>query len=222
MPTASITPFLIGVSGGPCAGKLTLNEEIHRWVNRSPGKSMVCQKIVEALQPIDGVNAINRVTVIAMENFYKPKTAEQRLLALRGNYNLDHPSAFDDQLLLSTLKELLNGQTVQVIWTLTVNVPAWSSVPLDCSLRFGKIWTYRRRLRSNRTHPSDHRRRNFGFLFSGNSSKLMNPLVSEHSLFLLDSISFKWNCSSISMRTLVWPAVFYGTWNSMAEVSIPS
>ena len=49
-----------------------------------------------------------------MENFYKPKTAEQRLLALHGNYNLDHPAAFDDQLLLGTLKELLMGLTVQV------------------------------------------------------------------------------------------------------------
>jgi uridine kinase len=49
-----------------------------------------------------------------MENFYKPKTVEQRRMALKGNYNLDHPIAFDDQLLLSVLKDLLDGRTVNV------------------------------------------------------------------------------------------------------------
>lgn len=29
MPSASITPFLIGVAGGPCSGKPNLNKEIH-------------------------------------------------------------------------------------------------------------------------------------------------------------------------------------------------
>lgn len=49
-----------------------------------------------------------------MENFYKPKTLEQREQALRGNYNLDHPDAFDDKLLYKTLKDLLDGKTVKV------------------------------------------------------------------------------------------------------------
>jgi uridine kinase len=49
-----------------------------------------------------------------MEHFYKPKTAEQRDMALRGNYNLDHPSAFDEKLLFKTLEDLLNGKTVKV------------------------------------------------------------------------------------------------------------
>lgn len=49
-----------------------------------------------------------------MENFYRPKTLEQREMALQGKYNLDHPSAFDEKLLYRTLKELLNGRTVKV------------------------------------------------------------------------------------------------------------
>jgi uridine kinase len=69
---------------------------------------------MEALQPKDGINQTNRVTVIAMENFYRPKTAEQRRMALCGNYNLDHPSAFDEKLLFNTLNELVNGRTVKV------------------------------------------------------------------------------------------------------------
>ncbi|CAM4930317.1 unnamed protein product [Rotaria socialis] len=93
MPVESIKPFLIGVAGGPCS---------------------VCQKIVEALQPNDDIDHTDRVTVIAMENFYRPKTAEQRDMALRGNYNLDHPSAFNEQLLYKTLKDLLDGQTVKI------------------------------------------------------------------------------------------------------------
>ena len=95
MPTV---PFLIGVAGGPCSGKST-----------------VCQKIVEDLQSTAGVEQASRVSVIPMENFYKPKTAEQRDMAIRGNYNLDHPDAFDEKLLFKTLEDLLNGQTVKVI-----------------------------------------------------------------------------------------------------------
>ena len=91
------TPFLIGVAGGPCSGKST-----------------VCQKIVDQLQSTVGPAQANRVAVIPMENFYKPKTAEQRELAQRGAYNLDHPDAFDEKLLERTLKNLRDGQTVQV------------------------------------------------------------------------------------------------------------
>lgn len=93
----SFTPFLIGVAGGPCSGKST-----------------VCQKIVEELQPIADSDQVNRVTVIPMENFYKRKTAQLRDLAIRGNHNLDHPDAFDEKLLEKTLRDLLAGKTVEV------------------------------------------------------------------------------------------------------------
>ena len=95
--TMPIVPCLIGVSGGPCSGKST-----------------VCLKIVEDLQSTAGVDQANRVAVIPMDNFYKPKTSEQREMALRGAYNLDHPDAFDENLLLKTLKDLLSGRTVKV------------------------------------------------------------------------------------------------------------
>ncbi len=113
MSTSSITPFLIGVAGGPCSGKYFCNK-FKLNINIHLGKSTVCQKIVEALQPKDSVDQTNRVTVIAMENFYKPKTLSQRDMASRGNYNLDHPTAFDEKLLFKTLEDLLNGKTVKV------------------------------------------------------------------------------------------------------------
>ena len=113
MPTVPVTPLLIGVSGGPCSGK---SHYLFSCIShdRHVGKSTVCQRIVDALQSNDNANRTTGVTVIAMENFYKPKTAEQRDMAHRGNYNLDHPDAFDDQLLFNNLSNILNGQTVQV------------------------------------------------------------------------------------------------------------
>ncbi|CAF3203481.1 unnamed protein product [Rotaria socialis] len=93
----SVVPFLIGVAGGPCSGKST-----------------VCQKIVEDLQSTAGFDQASPVSVIPMENFYKPKTVEQRDMALKGNYNLDHPDAFDEKLLYQTLLDLLAGKTVKI------------------------------------------------------------------------------------------------------------
>ena len=99
------------------------------------GKSTVCQKIVEALQPKEGnEHRSNRVAVIAMENFYRPKTAEQREKALRGNYNLDHPSAFDEKLLLKTLEDLLQGQTVKVTKPFIEENRSSEMANLDCSI----------------------------------------------------------------------------------------
>lgn len=92
-----MAPLLIGVSGGPCSGKST-----------------VCQKIVEDLSSTAGADQASRVTVISMDSFYKVKNSEQRDMALRGNYNLDHPDAFDDKHLFQTLRDLLDGKTVKV------------------------------------------------------------------------------------------------------------
>jgi len=94
--TNVIRPFLIGVAGGPCSGKST-----------------VCQKIVDDLQSV-GINPSNRVAVIAFENFYRPKSPDERIRASHGDHNLDHPSAFDEVLLYKTLQDLLNGKTVKI------------------------------------------------------------------------------------------------------------
>ncbi|CAF0929167.1 unnamed protein product [Didymodactylos carnosus] len=96
MSSPPVKPFLIGVAGGPCSGKST-----------------VCEKIVKDLECLTD-NQANRVAVIALEHFYRPKSAEQRVLATRGDWNLDHPVAFDDELLFTTLQDLLNGKTVRI------------------------------------------------------------------------------------------------------------
>uniref|UniRef100_A0A8C8B4S8 Uridine-cytidine kinase n=1 Tax=Otus sunia TaxID=257818 RepID=A0A8C8B4S8_9STRI len=90
-------PFLIGVSGGTASGKST-----------------VCEKIMELL----GQNAVERrqrkVLILSQDSFYKVLTAEQKAKALKGQYNFDHPDAFDNDLMHTTLKNIVEGKTVEV------------------------------------------------------------------------------------------------------------
>ncbi len=79
-------PVIIGIAGGSASGKTT-----------------VTMKIIEAVnQP---------VTLIRYDDYYK----NQSHLAMeeRVKTNYDHPFAFDTDLLLKQLKEILNGQDVQ-------------------------------------------------------------------------------------------------------------
>ncbi|XP_067877467.1 uridine-cytidine kinase 1-like isoform X5 [Heterodontus francisci] len=90
-------PFLIAVSGGTASGK-----------------SSVCQKIVDLL----GQNKVDQqqrqVVILSQDSFYKVLTAEQKAKASKGQYNFDHPDAFDNELILRTLKDIINGQTVSI------------------------------------------------------------------------------------------------------------
>ncbi|KAK7944803.1 hypothetical protein WMY93_000531 [Mugilogobius chulae] len=92
-------PFLIGVSGGTASGK-----------------SSVCEKIMEML----GQNKIDhhqrQVAILSQDSFYKVLTPDQKAKALKGQYNFDHPVlyAFDNELIMQTLKLILQGQTVQI------------------------------------------------------------------------------------------------------------
>ncbi|XP_051906828.1 uridine-cytidine kinase 1 [Hippocampus zosterae] len=90
-------PFLIGVSGGTASGKST-----------------VCAKIMELL----GQNKVDhhqrKVAIISQDCFYRVLTAEQKAKALKGQYNFDHPEAFDNELMYKTLKDIVEGRVVQV------------------------------------------------------------------------------------------------------------
>lgn len=90
-------PFLIGVSGGTASGKST-----------------VCEKIMELL----GQNEVDRrqrkLVILSQDCFYKVLTAEQKAKALKGQYNFDHPDAFDNDLMHKTLKNIVEGKTVEV------------------------------------------------------------------------------------------------------------
>ncbi|XP_041914182.1 uridine-cytidine kinase 2-B isoform X2 [Alosa sapidissima] len=90
-------PFLIGVSGGTASGK-----------------SSVCAKIMELL----GQNKIDhhqrQVATLSQDSFYKELTPEQKAKAIKGQFNFDHPDAFDNELIKKTLHDIIQGKTVQI------------------------------------------------------------------------------------------------------------
>ncbi|CAL8345913.1 unnamed protein product [Gadus morhua 'NCC'] len=90
-------PFLIGVAGGTASGK-----------------SSVCSKIMELL----GQNKIDhhhrQVVILSLDSFYRVLSPEQKARALKGQFNFDHPDAFDNDLIISTLWDILDGKIVQL------------------------------------------------------------------------------------------------------------
>ncbi|KAG9351000.1 hypothetical protein JZ751_024889 [Albula glossodonta] len=90
-------PFLIGVAGGTASGK-----------------SSVCGKIMELL----GQNKIDhhqrQVAILSQDSFYRVLTPEQKAKALKGQYNFDHPDAFDNELIMKTLWDIMEGKAVQI------------------------------------------------------------------------------------------------------------
>lgn len=89
-------PFLIGVAGGI-----------------SSGKSTVCRKIIEELQKLNNQHE-KHVLVISLDSFYKRLSGEQLIKAERGEHNLDHPKAFDEDLAYKTLDDLIKGKDVEI------------------------------------------------------------------------------------------------------------
>ncbi|XP_051836186.1 uridine-cytidine kinase 1 isoform X1 [Antechinus flavipes] len=90
-------PFLIGVSGGTASGKST-----------------VCEKIMELLGQHEVDHRQRKLVILSQDRFYKVLTAEQKAKALKGQYNFDHPDAFDNDLMHMTLKHIVEGKTVEV------------------------------------------------------------------------------------------------------------
>ncbi|XP_060630286.2 uridine-cytidine kinase 2 [Anolis sagrei] len=90
-------PFLIGVSGGTASGK-----------------SSVCAKIVQLLGQNDVDHHHKQVVILSQDSFYRVLTTEQKAKALKGQFNFDHPDAFDNELIVKTLREIMEGKTVQI------------------------------------------------------------------------------------------------------------
>ena len=86
-------PFVIGVCGGG-----------------SSGKAKVCQAILEAVkQSTDG-----QISYIRLEDFYRPLSGDDLLLADQGRYNFDHPDAVDMELFHKCLSGIINGKSVSL------------------------------------------------------------------------------------------------------------
>ncbi|KAF7638815.1 PRK domain-containing protein [Meloidogyne graminicola] len=80
-------PFIIGVAGGTASGKST-----------------VCSRIIDRLAS-NGVH--KRVVSISQDSFYRDLVNNEEFArALRGDFNFDHPDAFEHTTMLSTLRNL--------------------------------------------------------------------------------------------------------------------
>lgn len=81
-------PFVIGVAGGTASGKTT-----------------VCDMIIQQLHD-------HRVVLVNQDSFYRGLTPEE--LENAGEYNFDHPDAFDTEQLLDCLEQLKRGAEFQI------------------------------------------------------------------------------------------------------------
>ncbi|XP_071948091.1 uridine-cytidine kinase 2-B-like [Antedon mediterranea] len=90
-------PFLIGVAGGT-----------------SSGKSSVCAEIVEQLGENEHESRQRRVNVIGQDSFYKVLNEEEKKKAFKGQFNFDHPDAFDYEMMKQILEDVAYGKTVKV------------------------------------------------------------------------------------------------------------
>ncbi|KOX79373.1 putative uridine-cytidine kinase [Melipona quadrifasciata] len=93
----SKTPFLIGVSMGTASGKST-----------------VCKRIMEKLGQVDMDHMQRQVVCISQDSFYRDLSPAEKLKAEKGQYNFDHPDAFDNDLILQTLQDILAGVKCEI------------------------------------------------------------------------------------------------------------
>ncbi|KAK4881144.1 hypothetical protein RN001_004463 [Aquatica leii] len=91
------TPFLIGVSGGTASGKST-----------------VCKRIMEKLGQVNMDHTQRQVVCITQDSFYRELSSAEILKAEKGQFNFDHPAAFNEKLMEKTLLEILAGRKCEV------------------------------------------------------------------------------------------------------------
>lgn len=80
-------PILIGIAGGTGSGKSTVTREIYKSITD------------------------RNVAIIEQDSYYKDQSDISFEERVKTNY--DHPFAFDNELLISHLKDLLDGKSIQ-------------------------------------------------------------------------------------------------------------
>lgn len=127
-------PFVIGVAGGTASGK-----------------SSVCAKIMQQLGQDDVDHKQRQVVIINQDTFYRPLTEEENTKALKGEFNFDHPDAFDYEFMMNTLKDLVAGNEVklpQYNYKTNAREEEWHTVyPADVVLFEGILVFYFKELR---------------------------------------------------------------------------
>ena len=90
-------PFLIGIAGGSCCGKTEVC-------------STICNELGQNAEETEN----SRVIVLAHKSFYRELSDEEKELAQQGKFNFDHPTAFDDDLAIDSLRQLKEGNVVKI------------------------------------------------------------------------------------------------------------
>lgn len=80
------SPILIGIAGGTGSGKSTITKEIFKSINE------------------------NNIAIIEQDSYYKDQSDLSYEERVKTNY--DHPDAFDNELLITHLKDLANGKSI--------------------------------------------------------------------------------------------------------------
>ncbi|CAG8455011.1 3093_t:CDS:10 [Ambispora leptoticha] len=128
------SPFIIGVAGGSASGKKT-----------------VCDMIIERLRK--HANAVREVVVMSLGDFYREFSEEEKELAKKGEFNFDHPNAFDFDLVEKVIEDLKAGKAVTLpsydFDTRTRNPSAQHISPPDVVLFEGILILYEKRIRDS-------------------------------------------------------------------------
>lgn len=80
-------PVLIGITGGTGSGKSTVSKEIFKYIEKE------------------------NITIIEQDSYYKDRS--DLTPKEREKIDYDHPFAFDNELLVNHLKEILKGNTIE-------------------------------------------------------------------------------------------------------------
>uniref|UniRef100_G1MWQ0 uridine/cytidine kinase n=1 Tax=Meleagris gallopavo TaxID=9103 RepID=G1MWQ0_MELGA len=113
-----LTTSIFSAASGDCqSGIEQAAKPAGRWEHgkshRQAGSS-VCSKIVQLLGQNEVDYRQKQVVIVSQDSFYRVLTSEQKSKALKGQFNFDHPDAFDNELIVKTLKEITEGKTVQI------------------------------------------------------------------------------------------------------------
>lgn len=69
---------------------------------------------MEKLGQVDMDHMKRQVVCISQDSFYRDLTPAEKLKAEKGQFNFDHPDAFDNDLILQTLQDILAGVKCEI------------------------------------------------------------------------------------------------------------
>lgn len=99
-------PIIIGIAGGSGSGKTTIAHELYDQFKN------------------------DRIRIITEDSYYK--NHPEMSMAERNKINFDHPDAFDTELLISQLQDLLNGKAIEMpIYDFTTHLRSPETVHVE-------------------------------------------------------------------------------------------